>query len=261
MPRVLLLGALAQGCAFAITPGVGFELPLDVAPAAEPDGLVPEGDLFVLVHPSDAPPPGPGIVVIGPDGVETARLPLPDGVESPHGLAYDGTSLWLSEYGDGGGIFELDPSTGDVRSVIPGIRSEGIAVDGDGLWIADGGLVRLARDGTETARRRGPATIQDLAYDDGDVLVLTNGDTDTVTRVAPDGSRRQLEHAVTRDNRGYAMALRGGELLVADLALEDEEVPAGTRVVRHVDPLTGELWSTAPLRVEGWVTALAPAVP
>src|SRR5687767_7947849 len=59
--------------------------------------VLPPDGLWALVHPTDAPPEGPGIVHVDAAGAELARLPLPEGVTSPHGLAYDGVSLWMTE--------------------------------------------------------------------------------------------------------------------------------------------------------------------
>ena len=219
-------------------------------------------DLWVLVHPTDAPPEGPGVVQLDEDGVEVARLPLPDGVTSPHGLAFDGTSVWLSDLGaDPPSNLRAGP-TGRDRSKRPGrMGDRGIALDGDGFWVGGGGpVVRIDRFGVETDRLPGVSTVQDLAFDGTNVLILTNGDTDFVTRVEPDGTHNVLPNPVTRDNTGYAMVWMDGELLVADTTIEEDgPVPYATRVLRHVDPVSGQILATSELPVEGWVTALAVA--
>jgi hypothetical protein len=224
--------------------------------ASEP---LPEDGLWLLVHPTDAPPAGPGIVHIDGAGVELARLPLPAGVTSPHGLAYDGSSLWLTEFADPGRLFQLDPVTGDVISMLDGVRSGGVALDGDGFWVdmADG-IVRIDAAGVETQRLRRIPAATDLAFDGTDVLVLANGSPDSVTRLAPDGTATVLPHPATRGNEGYAMALRDDVLLVVDHAQFDEGMPYRTPVLRTLDPLTGEMLGTAELPVEGWITAIAP---
>lgn len=230
---------------------------VDLEPLVEEAPLGRE--LWVLIHPTDAPAAGPGIVALDASGVEIARLPLPPGVTSPHGLTFDGSSLWMSDYGDDRGpIYELDPTDGAVLSVIEGWRTEGIALDGDGFWVGGGEVSRIDRSGVETDRRPGLSTVQDVAFDGVDVYLLTNGGQDFVTRIAPDGTHHELPNAVTRDNTGYAMVWADGELLVADTETSEDD-PYGIRVIRHVDPTSGAIVATSDLPVEGWVTALAVA--
>lgn len=259
MRRFWVLGAL-WGCTGGGTPDA--EDPTKESTPVEASTIaIPAVGLWVLVHPTDAPSQGPGIVHIDNDGVELARLPLPDGVSSPHGLAFDGASLWLTDAAEGG-LYEIDPASGDELSFLPIAPSQGVAVDGDAFWIHDGDFIRIDATGAETERRRGSTVVQDLAFDGTDVLFLTNGDRDTVTRVAPDDTQTDLPNAVTRSNTGYAMMLDDGMLYVADYALYDEGLPYvdsySTAVLRTVDPWTGEILGTALLPVEGWITAIAP---
>jgi streptogramin lyase len=220
---------------------------------------LPTDELWVLVHPTDAPPEGPGVVRLDGRGAEIARLPLPAELTSPHGLAYDGDSLWLTGFTEErGGIYELNPVTGFVRSALDAEPSKGIAVDGDGLWVHDAtNLIRIDHSGAVTQKRQGRTNIQDVAFDGTDVLYLTNREMGMVTRVSPANQATTLANPVTRGGVSDAFAIWDGALWVVDHALGDEEVPTGTTVLREVDPHTGLLLSSAVLRVEGWVTAIA----
>jgi hypothetical protein len=237
------------------------ELPIAGAGGEQTDTVIlplpPE--LWVLVHPSEAPAAGPGIVHLDGDGVELGRLPIPPGLSSPHALTHDGASLWVSGYsgGEEQGILQVDPSTGAVGATIPiPIPTEGIAADGDGFWMAGSALTRVDATGAITDRRPGAGTIQDLAFDGTDLWFLVNGSPDSVSRVDPLGRPRVVADPVSDDSRSYGMTWYEGELLVIDTAFEDPAFPDGTALLRHVDPYTGERIGTSELPLEGWLTAL-----
>lgn len=243
-------------CACTYAPGAYPTIDLDWSQEnSTPLQLNGAASLWLLVHPSEAPLLGPGIVEIDEDGVELRRLPLPPDVTSPHGLAWDGSVLWMSDLGTAG-LYALDPDTGAVLSFLPGIATEGVAVDGDGLWVEGDGVYRIDHTGQRTDQRPSPSVIQDVAYDGVAVITLTNGSPDYATRISPTGAQTQLRHAVTEGNTGYAMTAWQGELVLVD-HLWDEQDEEYDTVLRHVNPYTGALLSYEPLPVEGWITALA----
>ncbi len=209
--------------------------------------------VWVLIHPSEAPD-GPGIFLFDEEQQQVlAHLDLPPQVTSPHALAYDGTSLWLGEMGSQGAIHELDPVTGDVRSTIAGVRTEGIAVDGDTLWYAGEdpstfamNLMHIRRDGTvlDTLPMTAPV-VQDLTFDGSSLYYLINDDQDRVLRVDPvTGAESQLFDQVFV--APYALAFDGQHLAVA---------ADGT--IKRYDPVTGAQVSSGPLGVAGWISAIA----
>jgi len=65
------------------------------------------------------------------------ELDLPENLESPHALAYDGTSLWVGGNGENESIYELNPETGAIKSEIRNISTEGIAVQDDYLYYSN----------------------------------------------------------------------------------------------------------------------------
>lgn len=211
--------------------------------------------LWLLIHPTDAPSRGPGIVEVDEDGVELSRLPLPPDATSPHGLAWDGSMLWMSDLGTDG-LYALDPDTGAVISFLPGISTQGVAVDGDGLWVAGDGVYRVDHTGLRTDERPSPPVVQDVAYDGVAVITLTNGATDYATRISPTGEQTKLREPVTEGNTGSAMTAWHSELVLVD-QLWDEQDHEYDTVLRHVNPFTGALLSYEPLPVEGEITALA----
>ena len=56
------------------------------------------------------------------------KLDLPENLESPHALAYDGESLWVGGIGEKESIYQLNPENGAIISEIKNIKTEGIAL-------------------------------------------------------------------------------------------------------------------------------------
>lgn len=255
----------ASACSITVTPGGEHDPPQPATPT--PAAPTPEpvecpgsetcfqadpGTVWVLVHPSDAPQ-GAGIYLF--DEVEqqvVAQLPLPPGVTSPHALAWDGVSLWVGDRA-AGSIVEVDPSNGAVRSTLPGIRTEGIALDNGTLWYAEDdnanlqvNLINIERDGTQLGSVSIDVTvIQDLAFVDGSLYYLINDDVDRIVRVDPTtGTSTDVAqnvyiapYSLAHDGAYFAVAIDG--------------------IIRRFDPMTGAQVSEDPFAVPGWITAIA----
>jgi DNA-binding beta-propeller fold protein YncE len=83
------------------------------------------------------------------------------GFSSPHGVAFDGAHLWITNLG-GNSVTEIDPANGALVRVVSGAAydfssPQGIAFDGAHLWVvslssvtevnpSDGPLVRALTD-------------------------------------------------------------------------------------------------------------------
>lgn len=229
------------------SPGVdaGFDAGRDAGVRREPV-LV-----WVLIHPTDAPM-GPGLFLFDEANQEVVRrLPLPDGVTSPHALAWDGTSLWLGGIDSEPGVREIDPEDGRVLSMWPGVQTEGVATEGGRYWyaaVADAfqPLVEVTRDGTRVASfSLTESTIQDLVAADSALYYLVNDAEDRVMRVDPEtGEVTSLASSV--DLAPYALGFDGTSLVVA---------ARGT--ARRFDPRTGGLVRESAFGLPGWVTAIA----
>ncbi len=219
--------------------------------------------VWVLVHPSYMPAGGPGILLFDETAQSVVRrLPLPDPDESPHGLAWDGRSLWLASTGIGipTGITELDPETGAVRQRWSGMRAEGVTVDGETLWYigarrdeAGPSLVNIRRDGAQVSFGPIPESfeVQDLVMANGALHYLANDGLDRIMRIDPSsGSATLVASGV--DEAPYALGFDGTYLAVA---IADRFRPEG--IIRRFDPLTGALVRESPLPIDGWVTAIA----
>ena len=236
---------------------------LDAVPSDASRPSTASSLLWVLVHPSYMPAGGPGILLFDESAQSVVRrLPLPDPDESPHGLAWDGRSLWLASTGIGisTGITELDPETGAVRQRLSGMRAEGVTVDGETLWYigarrdeAGPSLVNIGRDGVQISFGPIPESfeVQDLVMADGALHYLANDGLDRIMRIDPStGSATLLASGV--DEAPYALGFDGSYLAVA---IADRFRPEG--IIRRFDPVTGALVRESPLPIDGWVTAIA----
>jgi hypothetical protein len=248
---LVALAAVVSSCALAHERGV--DAAVDAAPV-DASATMPAHVLWVLVHPSSAPL-GPGLFQIDePTQQIVSRLPLPDGVASPHALAWDGSSLWLGDLEGAaeGHVYQLDPTTGAVLSRLP-IATEGLVVDASSIWYASSypgagmqWLVHVTRGGDMIASIPvAGLVLQDLAVANGSFYYLINDDLDRIVRVDPaSGAEAELTRGV--DIAPYALGFDGVSLAVA----------VDGRI-RRFDPSTGAPVSDTPLAVPGWITAIA----
>ncbi len=122
------------------------------------------------------------------------QFPSPD--NSPRGLTYDGTFLWIAENGDGDSwngpkIYKVDPNTGTVVGAYdhPGKYPCGLAWDGTHLWHSDHGTGMIYKlDRTDLSVIQSfPAPSNspfDLAYHDGFLYVII-GNTTSIAKIDP----------------------------------------------------------------------------
>lgn len=249
-PRVLLLALpLLASCALAHEREVdaAIDAPAPAIDAAVIDAT-PSHELWVLVHPSDAPL-GAGIYRFDEARQQIlAQLPLPPGATSPHGLAWDGTSLWLGDVGTPPDdvLYQLAPD-GTVLQRLAGFGSEGVAVDGDTLWVAVAAeLVQITHEGR--VLRRIPiagSTVQDLVLAGGALDYLVNDDLDRIVHVDPTTSVSS-ELARGLYVAPYSLGYDGASLAVAVDGM-----------ILRFEPMTGARLSSSAFAVPGWITAIA----
>lgn len=257
--------ALAMTAAFACLPSCSASHreteTVEGAPCVPPD--VPARFFWFLVHPTNAPPDGPGIY-LQEEGAEKSacKLGLPERLISPHALAYDGDLLWVGGAVSAeprGAIFAIDPKTGEVVNEIATTGlPEGVAVAGDNLWYgasfwpgfgSRARLVQIDRAGN-TLDEVVPesSVVQDVAVLDDRLFYAVNDEVDRILEVMPDGApeREVVRHAGGND-AVYTLTSRLGLLVVE-----------GGGALHGYDPDSGEMRTTVAHGVGGWITAIAP---
>ena len=219
---------------------------------------------WALLHPNGYTPNGPGVYLFDePTQKWTHHVPLPPDAISPHGLAFDGRSLWVSTMSPTSTrarVYELDPDTGDIRSHIDAYASEGVTLEGDDLWICPSLyanletslLVRMTKSGQIVRKVPVPTVpvIQDCVFDGQWFYLLVNGAGDVVYRVDPaDGSSTVAISSASTSDVVYAMGFDGEAITVID----------GNSFIDRYDRKSGKLVTQKPWKGFGWTTAIAPA--
>jgi hypothetical protein len=248
MRLALLSFLLSSGCYLS------HERPLDAAPAPDAPG---GPRLWALVHPDDAPM-GAGLFLVDEGrGVVVRHLPLPDGLASPEGLTWDGSSLWLSD-GEPSATgpamhYELSPDDGSVRDVVPTTATLGMAWDPatDTRWSSvRTNATRLVRYGRtdewlETLELGAEATPEDLVLVGETIYFVTNDETDRIVRLdlaAPRETREIARHVAAEPR---SLGFDGEHLAIAT---------GGT--IRRFDRETGAVVGERTFPVTGLVTAI-----
>jgi hypothetical protein len=249
----LLAGSLGAGCGGSVT--------VDDNPGSGPGGVIGEDGAgwWALVHPSDAPL-GPGLYLIDEETQEIQRyLALPPEAESPHGLAFDGTSLWVSDIVLQA-VLQIDPDTGAVLSTIPDVISEGLVAQQGNLWYGTDeyqpaqatSFVRISPSGDvlDVVKLADSTIMNDIAHDGSSLYYAINDESDRILEVDPvTGAQVELAKNVAESGMIYTLAFDGQSLALIDM------LPSGN-VLRRFDPATGAEVSAKPFGVPGWVTAL-----
>jgi hypothetical protein len=216
---------------------------------------------WAVVHPTHPPATGAGIYLFDETtGVAERRIPFPADAASPHGLAFDGRSLWLSSgapTSQGGRVYEIDPASGDVRGTFDFPGSEGLARAGDDLWTCPSGVepgsaaylwrVTTAGETVQKIPVQAP-TIQDCTTDGTWLYYLVNASPDVVYRVDPaTGEQTTLIGSAGPGDMAYSLTWDGESLVVVD----------GYTISRF-DAASGAAKGSAPWKLPGWTTAIAP---
>ena len=146
-----------------------------------------------------------------------SSFPAPPG-SNPHGLAWDGTNLWLADNGSDT-IFELT-TTGTVVSSFPtpGPNPRGLTWDGTNLWLSDNNtdtVYELSTTGTIVSSFPSPGpNAQGMTWD-GSNLWVTDEVADRIFQVTTTGT--VLSSFATPGPRPRGLAWDGTNFWHADL--------------------------------------------
>ncbi|GII24578.1 Vgb family protein [Planosporangium mesophilum] len=165
-----------------------------------------------------------------PAGTIVTTLPVADKAVT---MAYDGRYLWIGS--DSGAVTQVDTTIGQViRTIKVGGRPGGIAVTGDGVWVADGAAATVTRldsgTGQAGATVRVGAGPTGLAQVGGDLWVFSRSE--RRARVLDPRAARTTRTVALPGSGGAHPAVAGGAVWVPD---QDGD----GRSVWRIDPVSG----------------------
>lgn len=105
---------------------------------------------------------------------------------APRGLAFDGVSIWVSNY-DSNTVSKIDRVTGSKVDYPTGLQPDGLAFDGTNIWIANSGENTVSRMNTATGSRvdfPSANAPRRFAFD-GENLWVTNSNSGSVSKFDP----------------------------------------------------------------------------
>lgn len=110
---------------------------------------------------------------------------------APFAAAFDGTNMWIANYGDNT-VTELNASTGAVVSTVPvGQGPDGVLFDGANIWVAnttDNTVTKLSPSGTVIGTFAVGAQPWGLAFDGTNIWVTNRGSATVTELVASTGT-------------------------------------------------------------------------
>ncbi|WP_437923350.1 glutamine cyclotransferase [Sorangium sp. So ce291] len=188
-----------------------------------------------------------------------------DGVDSIHGVAFDGQAVWFA-HGAGGDLLSAEPETGRVLRHLKAPAQAGVAFDGSHLWVVGGGKIRKIEPETGAAVGEVPGfdatLVSGLAWADGALyagvyrqkkILKIDPERGTVLRTLvsdrfvtgvawADGD---LWHGGMPDDEGAPSELRRVDAQRGEV-LERLALPEGVRVSGVEADASGRLWCGDP---------------
>ena len=203
---------------------------------------------WILVHPTHG---NEGIYLYNETNSSIEKIiELPNQVDSPHALEFDGEFLWLGGMGENESIYKLNPEDGTVISELTNIRTEGISyLNGELYYSFYGKINRISQDGTPIqeialSTNNNPT---DIEINDSVMYYVHNGPIDPIVKINPTNSTEETI-VETQVSGLYTLAVHDDNLIVITNFNE----------IRRFDITTGEKISDTETIIEGWITAIVP---
>jgi len=215
---------------------------------------------YFLIHPTDAPD-GPKIVQYNhTENKILDELDLPEGMSSPHALAFDGEHLWLGGMGSDEKLYCLEAGSGNIVQQFDNIRTEGITVFGGSVWFSSSNhrskewLININFDGDTLQQiETNLLVIQDIAHFQDKIYYTVNGTNEPVGVIDLDtGAREVLIADAALGSYMSALSVHEGYLYVIDSR-------GDVNYLRAFDAATGSFLQEAATSIDGWITAIAPS--
>lgn len=196
----------------------------------------------------------PGIYLYNEtSGTLEIELDLPKDLESPHALAYDGEFLWVGGIGEDESIHQINPQTGAILSVIPNIRTEGIAVDENYLYYSvyeTNTIIKIEKNGTfveEIVTKNASLSIPDIAIEGNNLYYLRYTVTEPIVKLNL-SSKNESFIALAGSVDTYCLTLFNNEIVGVTLV----------NGISRFEQNSGDVISSSVTDIEGWITAIAP---
>lgn len=179
------------------------------------------------------------------------KLELPENLESPHALAFDGESLWVGGDAENESIYQLNPETGAIISEIKNIITEGIAVQGEYLYYSGLSTInKIEKNGTlveEISTKNSSYKIPDIAIDGNSLYYLRYSENEPVVKLNL-SNKNESRIAIAESTGTYCLTVFNDEIVTITPFNE----------ISRFNLQTGQLISTKATEINGWVTAVAP---
>lgn len=179
------------------------------------------------------------------------KLDLPENMESPHALTYDGESLWLGGTGENESIYQLNPDDGRILSEIKNIKTEGIALLGEFLYYSDYKIInKINKDGTlveEISTKNSSYNIPDIATYNNNLYYLRYSEKEPVVKInLSNYNEGKIE--LSESTGTYCLTIYNNEIITIN--------PFNEIIRFNLE--TGMLISTQATNIDGWITAITP---
>lgn len=179
------------------------------------------------------------------------ELDLPENLESPHALAFDGESLWVGGDGQNESIYQLNPENGAIISEIKNIKTEGIALLDEYIYYSSDNIInKIEKNGTlveEIPTKNSSYNIPDIAIYGNDLYYLRYSENEPVIKL---NLFRKTESIIPNIESSGTYCLTASNYEIITVTALNE--------ISHFNIRTGEFISTKPTSIDGWITAIAP---
>lgn len=179
------------------------------------------------------------------------QLDLPENLESPHALAYDGVSLWVGGNGQNESIYQLNPENGAIISEIRNIETEGIALLDNYIYYSNNKSInKIEKNGTfveEILTQNSSYNIPDIAIYANDLYYLRYSENEPVIKLKLSSKTESIIPQITSTGT-YCLTVSNYEIITVSALNE----------IGHFNNRTGELIARNATNIEGWITAIAP---
>ncbi|ALJ06204.1 hypothetical protein APS56_14150 [Pseudalgibacter alginicilyticus] len=179
------------------------------------------------------------------------KLNLPENLESPHALAYDGESLWVGGNAEDESIYQLNPENGEILSEIINIKTEGIALLDEYVFYSnDKNINKIEKNGTlveEITTKNSSYTIPDIAINNNNLYYLRYSENEPIIKLNL-SDKKESKIPIAESIGTYCLTIFNDEIITVNPSNE----------ISHFNLQTGAFISTETTEIKGWITAIAP---